>query len=382
MMVTISDPYAPVREYFRSIERVFEETLTSKGQTDYWEKARNVFIFLTVFSFLPVLPYGSWRLLRLHSFQVYQIKFSLSYFWMWWLLYVVVCTSIVVFLSKLTSKRNEAKEKTWLSRPQLRFALCYAVINEIGKYQTNRLPKPIAKAGEYETELWKSLLESMSSPFVRVSPVVQQSELADVHFLEHNFLHNGVDFMLRTFAWFKLDPTTQKVLDGLRGFHSKIRDRIRDKKDLSEVSACLLYLAAYLYTQIPELEPNPSGKEGTAFAQWGEEQLVSFANSVAQFPAYSSEEGRVAKQELIKKSLASRVAGFTTVFSHDNIFVCFLAWLVCLGVLVSIGTWIMLRTFAGLRMDSVLVSTIVATPIVGAATLVAIARQRIKPNQP
>ena len=239
-------------------------------------------------------------------------------------------------------------------------------------------PKPITKAGEYETELWKSLLELLSSPFVRMAPAVERSKLADVHFLEHN----DVDFLLRTFSWFKLDPKTQKVLDGLRGFHSKIRDRIRDKKDLSEVSACLLYLAAYLYTQIPELDPNPNEKEGKVFAQWGEEELVSFANSVAQFPAYSSEEGRVAKQELIKKSLASRVAGFTTVFSHDNIFVCFLSWLVCLGVLVSIGTWIILRTFAGLRMDSVLVSTIVATPIVGAATLVAIARQRTKPNQP
>src|ERR1035437_5956606 len=176
-------------------------------------------------------------------------------------------------------------------------------------------PKPITKAGEYETELWKSLLELLSSPFVRMAPAVERSKLADVHFLEHN----DVDFLLRTFSWFKLDPKTQKVLDGLRGFHSKIRDRIRDKKDLSEVSACLLYLAAYLYTQIPELDPNPNEKEGKVFAQWGEEELVSFANSVAQFPAYSSEEGRVAKQELIKKSLASRVAGFTTVFSHDNI---------------------------------------------------------------
>src|SRR5437016_4518240 len=131
MTTALAGSYTPVREYFRSIERVFEDTLASRGKTDVWEKLRNAFIFLLVFSTIPALPYGSWRLLRLHLFRLYRIEFSLPSFWMWWLLYVVVCTSVLVFLSKLTSKRNKAKEEMWLSRPQLRFALCYAVVNEI-----------------------------------------------------------------------------------------------------------------------------------------------------------------------------------------------------------------------------------------------------------
>jgi hypothetical protein len=165
---TDSRPYTPVIEYFRSIEKVFEETLTSKGQTDYWEKIHNVFIFLTVFSFFPVLPSGSWKLLRLHVFQMHGISFRLPSLWMWWLLYVVVCTPIVMSLSNLTRSRRVAKEKTWLSRPQLRFAFCYSVVNEIGKYQTNRLPKPIAKAEEYEAELWNSVRELLSSSIHRM----------------------------------------------------------------------------------------------------------------------------------------------------------------------------------------------------------------------
>jgi hypothetical protein len=132
-----------------------------------------------------------------------------------------------------------------------------------------------------------------------------------------------------------------------------------------------------LYSQIPELQSNTKAEDATPLTPWGEEQLLLFAEAVERFPDYSSEAERVAKQGLIFK-----ISEATTVFSHENIFVCFLSWLVCLGVLVSIGTWMMLRTFPTLKMDSVLVSTIVATPIVGPATLVAIARQRNKPNQP
>ena len=362
------DAYTPLKEYFRSIEKTFEETLTSKAKTDIWEVLRNAFITLVVFSVIPVLPYVGWRLLRLHVFGLYGIAFSLPSFWIWWSLCVGVYALALVFLSRLVSRRKKAKQETWLSRPQLRFALSYAVVNEIEKFQTNRLQKPIAKAAEYEGELWQSLRELLISPFGRIAlpPDMEESRLTSL---------NEVDFLSRTFPWFKLEEKARKIFDALRGFHSKIQDRIRDKKDLNDVSQCLLYLSAYLYTQIPELQPNPSEK-GATFAQWGVEQLATFADSVARFPAYSSEEGRVAKKELIKKSVASRVAAVTGIFSHDNIFVCFLSWLVCLSVLVSIGTWIMLRTFPSLKMDSVLVSTIVATPIVGAATLVAIARQR------
>lgn len=378
MVTAFADAYTPVREYFRSIERTFEETLASKGKTDVWEKLENAFIFLLVLSVIPALPYGSWRLLRLHMFRLYRVAFSLPSFWMWWLLEVVICASVLVFLSKLTSKRNKAREEMWLSRPQLRFALCYAVVNEIGKYQTNRLQKPIVKASEYEVELWSSLREILSSPFDRMAAVsIQVSDVGQGHLLKYS----AVDFLRQAFPWFKLESKTDKVFEALRRFHFKIGDRIRDKKDLNEVSACLLYLSAYLYTQIPELQPSPNDDKGAAFVQWGEEQLVAFADSVARFPAYTSEEARVAKQELIKKSVVSRVSELTTIFSHDNIFVCFLSWLVCLGVLVSIGTWMMLHAFTSLKMDSVLVSTIVATPVVGAATLVAIARQRKKTDQ-
>ena len=107
-------------------------------------------------------------------------------------------------------------------------------------------------------------------------------------------------------------------------------------------------------------------------------RVVNFAEDASKLQDYSSEVERLAKPQAVTKTLTSKILSMTSVFSDENILVCFTAWLFILGILAAFGTWAMLRTFPTVKMDSVLVSMVVGTPIVGAATLVAIGRQRLE----
>jgi hypothetical protein len=377
MVLAPGPDYSSVKEYFQSIEKVFEDTLSSKNKTDFWEQVRNVTIFLLVFSVIPVLPYVTQRLLRYHAFHIRGITFSMAALWMWWLLCVFSFTLILIALASVTNRRTEAKRSTWLSRPQLRFALSYAIVNEIEKYQTNRLPKPISKASDYEVELWSLVAELFNDNFGHMLVTSESIEGLRVHLLPIT----QFDILRRRFSWLRLESRTEKILNAFGSYHDKIRGRIVDKKDLRAISYCLLYLSGYFYSQIPELQSDPvqeTDGKSVPLEQWGEKQLDLFASTVAEFSEYSPEEEKLAKQQLLKQRVESRVTRMSNVFSHENIFVCFSSWLICLAALVWLGTWAMLRAVPALRMDSVLVSMVIGTPIIGAATLVAIARHRRK----
>ena len=62
-----------------------------------------------------------------------------------------------------------------------------------------------------------------------------------------------IDMLRISHPWFKLEPSTMKVVDAFNSLSLKIGGRLKDKKDIHAVAMFLSQLAIYLYSIIPEL---------------------------------------------------------------------------------------------------------------------------------
>ncbi len=367
MSATSATPHLEIRDYFNSIRDEFKETFAASRKTDVLGSLSTFATVLLIFSVIPALPYAATRVARWLniSYQINHHPIPFRSFWFWWGILVCLLILVVYVFHKLESSRKKRESSSRLSKAQMRFALTYAIVDELADFQKNSRPSHIQHALDYAEGLFKAI------------PALLVPNLDIIHAYPTGELRQHIDPLssYRRFSWFRLDPKTENILVAFRKLRSKIHDRIKDKKDLSAVTQILQELALYFYAEIPELQSDDKPGENS-YAQVGEQALEKFAQAVEQLPSYSSERPPSTVEEKIQKKVSGKIERIGGLFMHPNFFACFITWLIFLAIVVCGGVWGAKHFAPDLKLDSTLVALIIGVPVAGAATLTGLSRPR------
>jgi|HubBroStandDraft_6_1064221.scaffolds.fasta_scaffold88088_2 hypothetical protein len=360
------DP-AALDDYFRSIKEPFRETC--EGLQKESKSPNSAFIIFFIFSLLPVLPLVASRVVsRLFGsafISVGRVRFHAGSFWFWWVALFLISLAALISVSKLSGEKTEKKKK-WLSPPQMRFAYCYGVVDQIGEYKTNQLPRHIDMALEYFDKTALSLFPKTFFP-VDFYPDHYWRQEFEVSRRHASLIIEESE--TRPPKWYRLQPETELILKAFGEFKPKLRDRLKDRKDLSAIETALTYLSAYQYLEIPELSDS---KSETRFEE-GVQSLVNFASQMTALPPYRSEELKPTPKQKLSLKFFKVLSKITAPFSHDNPIIAFFFWWVFL-CLLFIGCFAAAFHLFNLKVDNAVITTVIGGPILGAITAVTIPR--------
>ena len=298
-----------MKDYFSSIEDSFEVSLTVSDKRGGFIDSVLIFsIVVCAFSVLPVIPAVLWGIIWRHaSHWVVTIggrALPTQSFFFWWALCVAISIPAAVICSKIDDRRSAQRANDSLKAAPMRFALCYAIVEEIDRCTKNRFTKHIAQAVFYWETLFPmliSILDYGGTDFREIrdydaSDVLDFETTAALHgagigvirALRHPTFMGRIDRLQRIHPWFKLTPTTAKVIKAFNSLSTKITGRLKDKKDLPSVAVTLSNLATYLYCSIPEISSNGNRTSGET-QQLSEQGLIRFADGIETLPPYSPE---------------------------------------------------------------------------------------------
>lgn len=364
--------YEDLEAYFRSIEQPFAETRRALSRGD---GPLGYFILAFVLSLVPVIPFLLSEVLRLVygplAVEIWHLRFRISSFWFWWPASFLITLSLLLAVGKLWSPSEEEKSK-WLSPQQMRFAYCYATVDEVRKYRRNHLARHIEAA--------LGNLEKIGTAMMRASTLDLAEGAYPYHYwrlemgagpLAEAGVHRSVGVRLDRPRWYRLEPETEEIVRAFPLVLPRLSDRIKDHRDLGAVDSALTELARYLYTEIPDVSDGASRPELEAA---GAGALLGFARQINELPPYRSEPvARAPAERASQKAflLGRRVAG---AFTHSNVLVGFFCWYVLSLALVYASFRVAFIMVPALRVDSTVVATAVSAPLVVAITAVTIPR--------
>jgi uncharacterized membrane protein len=379
--------------YFESIKPAFDNLQASKERAheeQYDGTGGTIVFFLFLFfSLVPVIPLIGYLVSRWIrsplSFAVFHRTFSAHTFLFWYVACVVVSAALfglrlryASHLEKKSAIKISARREDALSDPHVRFALCYAMRSEIEDYRTNKLKHHIEKAREYWNNFIPLLREALGSDRywsdprymanprmyfeaeLRATPLKQQRKqfFPEVHKL------------LSDFSWFKLDATTEGIILAFDDLQPKLNDRLYDKKDLDQISKCLLPLEFYLYTQIPDIADTEEDRE--RLKQVEKSSLMSFVHEMSVLDKYLSPNtaSPVIPKSVVKKEKLAKL--LTLTVGNPSPFLRFSSiWFVVQSGL-AIAVPIFLIADRAIKLDSTLIALLVGSPLAIAAGLTAI----------
>jgi hypothetical protein len=248
----------------------------------------------------------------------------------------------------------------------MRFAYCYGVVHEIRRYKTNQIGRHIDTAMNY--------LDKTAMALFRVSSLDTSEGFYPDQYWRRELLLSGHQMAVfnligRCPKWYRLRPETETILQACQEFAPKLGDRLKDRKDLGALESALTDLAAYQYTEIPELSDS---KSESRFEE-GTELLLSFAQKVIALPPYRSEPLNPTPKEKLSRKLLLAGGKLTVLFSHENVLVAFVSWLILMLVLFWGGFYVALR-FVPIKMDSTILAALIGGPIATAVTAATIPR--------
>ena len=346
--------------YFESIRDTFRETREGMKKDD--ENTNGFFVLIFVLSLIPVFPFAGYAVTK-HYFgdallTIKNLRIHVASFWFWWVALFLLSLGILLLALKFGGVSDTEKKK-WLSLPQMRFAFTYSVVEEIQKFRTNQMPRHIDAA--------LSCFDKTSAMLVPRRAV--PTELYAAHGREAVITGESAGLVRVEFAglpkWYRLQPETERILKAFGEFSSKLRDRLKDCKDLPSIQSALTYLAAYYYFEI--------NSESEVRFEQGMAMLLTFAAQLDSLPQYRSEELKKTPKEKLSIKFFSTLSKVTAPFQHDNPMIAFLCWLALLFCLFSCGFYVALR-FTSLRFDSTILNALIGGPILGAVTAVTIPR--------
>lgn len=328
------DKWSPaVEEYFRSIEQPFHETRRALKEEERTGFVKGFTIFAFVFSLLPLLPYIlsilAPRILGAIYLPIWPHRIPVDSFWIWWPTAIAFSLTCLILSFKLGRPSDEERSKR-LSPGQMRFAICYALLEEIKKYRRNHLQQHIDNAIVYLGELKHAIadLASLPHPYLYIHGV--PASMMDLRISETYEAMSGgaIEGMGGQFGrpprWFRFEPQTQRNLEALSRFSFKFRSRLLDKKDLAALTDTLSDLALYLYSEIAEVG-DESTEERKGIEAIGDAALASFAQQILDMPYYRAELKPETAKEGAFRRLAAAGRKVSDFLIHQNVVVCFVS---------------------------------------------------------
>jgi len=236
----------------------------------------------------------------------------------------------------------------------------HSIVHEIRRYRTNQLNRHIDAAVMY---LDKTATTLFRAAHVEMAESLYADEYWRTESVRAARTSLGSMFVGNVPKWFRLRPETETILQGCQEIIPKLRDRLKDRKDLGAVEAALFDLTAYQYTEIPELSDTQSETRFEA----GTESLIRFAQSVIALPPYRSEPMAATPEEKMSRRLLLATQKLSLPFTDSNVLIAFCAWLILMSILFWGGFYIASR-FVAIKMDSTIMATLIGGPIATAVT--------------
>src|SRR5579859_8139037 len=134
-----------LKEYFDSIKQSCIETTESQRAKDWVTRLLPPAFAIFVGSLITLVPrllsdFVPW-LFKSKDLLILSHRIPLSSVWLWWFVSTIPTFSLFILLVNRGNARAERKRNSWVPEPQMRFAYCYSVVDEISKFQTNGLQK-------------------------------------------------------------------------------------------------------------------------------------------------------------------------------------------------------------------------------------------------
>jgi hypothetical protein len=391
-----------LEDYFASISDSFEGNWAASQRRDYVSDFLDVPLFLSMLSVLPLIPTMVWSIVHFRYPNSRTVAAGwavpIQSFLFWWCVCVILSIPLAVLSSRVDGWRSKRALRDQLSIASTRFALCYATVQELDRFAKNGLQKHAEKALLYWTQL-QILIQGMfnvfgggrnpstSSPAPVVFAEYSEEELdaslqlaakglSAAHVFRLSSPFRRVVIFQQRFPWFKLEPTTSKILNALSSLPLKITTRLRDRKDLPSLISALSDFASYLYTLIPEVSSTGRYSD-SELALVGEESLIRFASSLDALGVYKPEPRPLEGKEKVRSKLTLVICWFDELFVHETPLVRFIVWWALGQAIVMLGLVVARHYVPDLKFDSTLISLIIGTPlVVSAAALASAFRKR------
>ncbi len=367
--------------YFRSISDSFHYTF--KNQETIWYPVKIANALTTLGPLLVIVPFAladllaklNIRFFAPRSLRILGMTIHTTPEGVWAALLITVLVVGIAAVFALNKRRTRKLCANFLSKSQMRFGYCLAMREELRTYQATRVPKHIENALDF----WFRLLFSLEAFFAPESkqqfrPPKKGKGLAQAEKSSPKVLPPNLERLRQSFSWFRLEPQSERIVESLNLFPERVQYRVKEKKDLTAVGELLSALGDYLYSMMPEVSPQ-SDSENVALLDWGLTRLQGFSEKILLLPAYGLESQTTAERGTFKRSIKAGIAKFSGLFSHQNILLCFISWLLISAAAVIVALLTTLHYFPGIKIDSTLVALVISAPLLASVTLVAVSRK-------
>jgi hypothetical protein len=231
------------------------------------------------------------------------------------------------FLGMMVALERDTRNlKKGLPQAQMRFALCYRLVQELKYFQNDELPRHLEEA----MKLWTILL---------------------------------------MYLYWMLNPSREQLmLSRIQAFsqvHTKISARLRDGVEVPQLAAALNHLLTFFFSLIPAKAADPE------ITKRGREELLAFAQNLARLSPYPE-----AIHPNLFSRIASKVYSVPEVFAHENALVRAVAWYLPVMAIYSVGMLIARWRIPDLNLQGVLISSWIGVPLtIAVAAAVATGRR-------
>jgi len=177
------------------------------------------------------------------------------------------------------------------------------------------------------------------------------------------------------FGWFKLAPSTARIVAALDSLLIKVPTRLRDTKDIAALTDVFARLSPYLYTQIQELF-DVKADEAAKLDELRESLLLLFCDAIEPLPAPPPKNRRRSAPTPSKSRFGQICTWIVSIFDSDLLLLRFFSWLALSSVLVVAASILLMHFVPKLKVENV-ITVALATPFaVAAGALAAQLRKR------
>jgi hypothetical protein len=380
-----------MEEYFASIEDLFEAALEFKPRQSIADRLMGPAVVSILFSLIPIIPAALWGIIQWRfahlAFSIKGLTILIHSFSAWWGLCFTLAALALAVLIAVDSKRGTRAAPDLLSGAAFRFALCYAAGRELERFTKNKLSKHTELALQYWRKL-RGVLGSMFSPVGAIDPrfgyvyenvefppqneygieVVETAMIRTVHRPKFRSFFSEVLAFEGEYQWFKLSPTTLRIVNALDSLIVKVPGRIQDKKDIRSLAEVFFRLALYLYTTIPEVSKGdgPDGAENDG----SEKALLSFVEVIEPMSVYLAERQPLVGKDKARSKAVLLGASICGLFVTENQLVKFFAWWAMVQMLTFGGVAVAFHYVPALKPE-LMISIVLPTPLLVAAAALA-----------
>jgi hypothetical protein len=349
-----------VDEYFESIARQFELKISSLGGRDYAVRLGLMGLGATFTGMVAAILHD-------YSHRLGLIRGTQA------LVYVGfggLALMLLGFLGMMVALERDTRNlKKGLPQAQMRFALCYRLVQELKYFQNDELPRHLEEALKLWTILFMYLYWMLNPSREQLMLSRKQKDFSSGREqtpMSHRRLPPA-DFPIAlelerfssSYPWLQVSSDSKAVIQAFSQVHTKISARLRDGVEVPQLAAALNHLVTFFFSLIPAKAADP------AITKQGCEELLAFAQNLARLSPYPE-----ATHPSWFSRMASRFYSAPEAFAHENTLVRAVAWYLPVMGIYSLGMLMARWRIPDLDLKGVLISSWIGVPLtiaVGAA---------------